>query len=118
VLIFLIIDFFGGIGKFIGLTAATNLQSNGKVRNIQKAPYVDGAGTVFGAVTSTSDAVYLEVRKYLHWNSMVEAVAAEGPALVDRHVDYIAFTIVRSVGRCSVWVDFMDDIAGLASVCV
>jgi adenine/guanine/hypoxanthine permease len=57
VLIFFIIDFFGGIGKFIGLTAATNLQSNGQVRNIEKGLYVDGAGTVLGAVTGTSSLI-------------------------------------------------------------
>lgn len=57
VLIFFIIDFFGGIGKFIGLTAATNLQSNGQVRNIEKGLYVDGAGTVLGAITGTSSLI-------------------------------------------------------------
>jgi AGZA family xanthine/uracil permease-like MFS transporter len=57
VLIFFIIDFFGGIGKFIGLTAATNLQSNGKVRNIEKGLYVDGAGTVLGSLTGTSSLI-------------------------------------------------------------
>jgi adenine/guanine/hypoxanthine permease len=56
-LIFFIIDFFGGIGKFIGLTAATNLQSNGQVRNIEKGLYVDGGGTVLGALTGTSSLI-------------------------------------------------------------
>jgi len=56
-LIFFIIDFFGGIGKFIGLTAATNLQSNGQVRNIEKGLYVDGAGTVLGSITGTSSLI-------------------------------------------------------------
>ena len=57
VLVFFIIDFFGGIGKFIGLTAATNLQSNGQVRNIEKGLYVDGAGTVLGSLTGTSSLI-------------------------------------------------------------
>jgi len=57
VLIFFIIDFFGGIGKFIGLTAATNLQSHGQVRNIEKGLYVDGAGTVLGSLTGTSSLI-------------------------------------------------------------
>jgi AGZA family xanthine/uracil permease-like MFS transporter len=57
VLIFFIIDFFGGIGKFIGLTAATNLQSNGQVRNIEKGLYVDGVGTVLGSLTGTSSLI-------------------------------------------------------------
>ena len=57
VLVFFIIDFFGGIGKFIGLTAATNLQSKGQVKNIEKGLYVDGAGTVLGSLTGTSSLI-------------------------------------------------------------
>lgn len=57
VLIFFIVDFYGGIGKFIGLTAATNLQSGGKVRNIEKALYVDGAGTILGSALGTSSLI-------------------------------------------------------------
>lgn len=57
VLIFFIIDFYGGIGKFIGLTAATNLQSGGKVRNIEKGLYVDGIGTVLGSALGTSSLI-------------------------------------------------------------
>jgi adenine/guanine/hypoxanthine permease len=60
-LIFFIIDFFGSIGKFIGLTAATNLQSNGQVKNIEKAMYVDGVGTVIGSAVGTSSIItYVE----------------------------------------------------------
>jgi AGZA family xanthine/uracil permease-like MFS transporter len=57
VLIFFIIDFYGGIGKFIGLTAATNLQSGGRVRNIEKGLYVDGIGTVAGSALGTSSLI-------------------------------------------------------------
>ena len=57
ILVFFIVDFYGGIGKFIGLTAATNLQSGGKVRNIEKALYVDGIGTVFGSTLETSSLI-------------------------------------------------------------
>ncbi|MBY0357038.1 MAG: NCS2 family permease [Candidatus Obscuribacterales bacterium] len=57
VLIFFIVDFYGGIGKFIGLTGATNLQTQGKVRNIEKALYVDGAGTIGGAILGTSSLI-------------------------------------------------------------
>jgi AGZA family xanthine/uracil permease-like MFS transporter len=61
VLIFFILDFYGGIGKFIGLTASTNLQSGGKVHNIEKALYVDGIGTVLGAFLGTSSlTTYVE----------------------------------------------------------
>ncbi len=57
VLIFFIVDFYGGIGKFIGLTAATNLQSGGRVRNIEKGLYVDGMGTVLGSALGTSSLI-------------------------------------------------------------
>ncbi len=56
-LVFFIVDFYGGIGKFIGLTAATNIQSNGKVPNIGRALYVDGFGTMGGALMGTSSLI-------------------------------------------------------------
>ena len=60
-IIFFIIDFYGSIGKFIGLTAATNLQANGEVKNIEKALYVDGGGTVLGSLLGTSSIItYVE----------------------------------------------------------
>lgn len=60
-LIFFMIDFYGSIGKFIGLTAATNLYSNGQVKNMKNALYVDGGGTVFGSLIGTSTIItYVE----------------------------------------------------------
>ena len=60
-IIFFIIDFYGSIGKFIGLTAATNLQSHGQVKNMGKALYVDGGGTVLGSLVGTSSIItYVE----------------------------------------------------------
>ncbi|TAL03524.1 MAG: NCS2 family permease, partial [Rhodospirillaceae bacterium] len=56
-LVFFIVDFYGGIGKFIGLTAATNIQSQGKVPNIEKALYVDGFGTMGGSLLGTSSLI-------------------------------------------------------------
>jgi AGZA family xanthine/uracil permease-like MFS transporter len=56
-LVFFIVDFYGGIGKFIGLTAATNIQSNGKVPNIGRALYVDGFGTIGGSLLGTSSLI-------------------------------------------------------------
>jgi AGZA family xanthine/uracil permease-like MFS transporter len=55
--IFFIIDFFGSIGKFIGLTETTNLYSEGKVKNVGKALYVDSASTSFGALFGTSTII-------------------------------------------------------------
>jgi AGZA family xanthine/uracil permease-like MFS transporter len=58
IIIFFIIDFIGGIGKFIGLTASTNIQdADGNVPNIGKGLIVDGAGTSFGALLGTSSLI-------------------------------------------------------------
>lgn len=60
-LIFFMIDFYGSIGKFIGLTRQTNLQSNGDVKNIGGAMGVDAAGTIGGAILGTSTIItYVE----------------------------------------------------------
>ena len=60
-LVLFLIDFYGSIGKFIGLTAATNLQKDGHVVNMGKAMYVDGIGTVGGALVGTSSIItYVE----------------------------------------------------------
>lgn len=61
-LVLFLIDFYGSIGKFIGLTAATNLRDPAKgVKNIEKAMQVDGAGTVAGALVGTTSIItYVE----------------------------------------------------------
>lgn len=60
-LVLFLIDFYGSIGKFIGLTAATGIQKDGQVRDMGKAMYVDGIGTVGGAVLGTSSIItYVE----------------------------------------------------------
>lgn len=60
-LTFFIIDFYGSIGKFIGLTASTNLQKKGQLKGIEKAMYADGIGTIGGAVLGTSSIItYVE----------------------------------------------------------
>lgn len=61
-LVLFFIDFYGSIGKFIGLTAATNLRDPEKgVKNIEKAMQVDGAGTVIGALVGTTSIItYVE----------------------------------------------------------
>lgn len=56
-IVFFLIDFYGSVGKFIGLTAATNLYSHGKVKNMGRALYVDGAATSFGAFLGTSTMI-------------------------------------------------------------
>lgn len=60
-LVFFMIDFYGSIGKFIGLTRSTVLQTNGEVKNMGKALYVDGIGTAIGAAVGTSTIItYVE----------------------------------------------------------
>lgn len=61
VIVLVIITFFGAIGKSIGLTAATNLQTYGKLKDINKAVLVNGLGSVAGALTGTSSLIiYVE----------------------------------------------------------
>jgi AGZA family xanthine/uracil permease-like MFS transporter len=60
-LVFFMIDFYGSIGKFIGLTRQTELQSNGEVRGIGGAMGVDAVGTIGGAWLGTSTIItYVE----------------------------------------------------------
>lgn len=61
-LTFLIINFFGDIGKSIGLTAsARTIQENGAVPNLDKALYTDASGTILGSILGTSNLItYVE----------------------------------------------------------
>ncbi|MEE9432057.1 MAG: NCS2 family permease [Melioribacteraceae bacterium] len=57
-LIFFLIDFYGSIGKFIGLTASTNLtEKDGTLPRIEKAIEADGIGTSVGALVGTSSII-------------------------------------------------------------
>lgn len=58
IIVFFIIDFLGGIGKFIGLTANTNIQdAEGNIPNLTRGLYVDGGGTVLGSLLGTSSLI-------------------------------------------------------------
>jgi adenine/guanine/hypoxanthine permease len=58
IMVFFVVDFLGGIGKFIGLTANTNIQDeHGNVPNLQRGLYVDGAGTIAGSLMGTSSLI-------------------------------------------------------------
>lgn len=61
-LTFLIINFFGDIGKFIGLTAsAKSILINRKVPHMEKALYTDASGTILGSILGTSNLItYVE----------------------------------------------------------
>jgi AGZA family xanthine/uracil permease-like MFS transporter len=61
-LTFLIINFLGDIGKFIGLTAsAKTILEDGKVPRMEAALYTDSSGTVLGSILGTSNLItYVE----------------------------------------------------------
>lgn len=61
-LIFFLIDFYGSIGKFIGLTATTSLaQKDGSLPRIGRAMGVDAGGTILGSFVGTSSIItYVE----------------------------------------------------------
>ncbi len=62
IIVLFILDFYGSIAKFIGLTKNTSIvDSQGNLPRIKEGLVVDGAGTVVGAVTGTSNLItYVE----------------------------------------------------------
>jgi AGZA family xanthine/uracil permease-like MFS transporter len=76
-LVLFLIDFYGSIGKFIGLTAATNLRSRDQgVVGLEKAMYVDGIGTVGGALMGTTSIItYVESAIGIHAGGRTGIVA-------------------------------------------
>lgn len=58
VIVFFVLDFFEGIGGFIGMTAGTTIQDkNGNIPNIKQGLWVDGLGTMGGAFMGTSSLI-------------------------------------------------------------
>lgn len=58
IIVLFILDFYGSIAKFIGLTRNTNIvDSEGNLPRLKEGLIVDGAGTVIGAVTGTSNLI-------------------------------------------------------------
>lgn len=58
VLVFFVLDFFEGVGEFIGLTAHTSIQDReGNVPNMEKGLYVDGVATTAGSLLGTSSLI-------------------------------------------------------------
>lgn len=62
VLVLFILDFYGSIAKFIGLTRNTSvIDKEGNLPRMKEGLIVDGFGTVIGAVTGTSNLItYVE----------------------------------------------------------
>jgi AGZA family xanthine/uracil permease-like MFS transporter len=61
-LVLFILDFYGPIAKFIGLTRNTSIvDENGELPRMKEGLAVDGAGTIIGAATGTSNLItYVE----------------------------------------------------------
>jgi AGZA family xanthine/uracil permease-like MFS transporter len=76
-IVLFLIDFYGSIGKFIGLTAATNLRSRDQgVIGLEKAMYVDGISTVGGALIGTTSIItYVESAIGIHAGGRTGIVA-------------------------------------------
>lgn len=61
ILVLFLVDFYGSVAKFIGLTQSTNLMVNGKLPNVKEALLVDGGATVIGSALGTSSlTTYVE----------------------------------------------------------
>jgi adenine/guanine/hypoxanthine permease len=60
IFVFFVIDFFGGVGKFVGLFTALGRESGEEGPAVKRALYVDGIGTVVGgALGGSSLAVFV-----------------------------------------------------------
>ncbi len=58
IIILFILDFYGSIAKFIGLTRNTSIvDKDGNMPNVQEALTVDGAGSVLGSTLGTSNLI-------------------------------------------------------------
>lgn len=61
VIILFVVDFYGSVAKFIGLTEETPIMRDGQVPRIGRALWVDGGATVAGsALGTTSITTYVE----------------------------------------------------------
>ena len=61
IVILFVLDFYGSVAKFIGLTENTSIMVNGKVPRIGRALWVDGGATMLGAGLGTSSLIaYVE----------------------------------------------------------
>lgn len=64
ILVLFIVDFYGSIAKFIGLSRKTSIVSkNGSMRKMKEAMLVDGASNITGSVLGTTSIItYVESR--------------------------------------------------------
>lgn len=58
VIVFFVLDFFEGIGGFIGMTANTTIQDkDGNIPHMKQGLWVDGFGTIGGSIMGTSSLI-------------------------------------------------------------
>lgn len=58
VIVFFVLDFFEGIGEFIGMTSNTTIQDkDGNIHNMKQGLWVDGFGTIGGSIFGTSSLI-------------------------------------------------------------
>ncbi len=57
IVVLFVLDFFGSVAKFIGLTMNTNILVNGKLPRRERALLVDGIGSIGAAFTGTTSVV-------------------------------------------------------------
>ena len=58
VIVFFVLDFFEGIGEFIGLTSNTTIQDkDGNVPHMKQGLWIDGLGTIGGSLLGTSSLI-------------------------------------------------------------
>ena len=61
ILILFLVDFYGSVAKFIGLTSKTSIVENGQLPRMREALLIDGAATVIGSGLGTSSiTTYVE----------------------------------------------------------
>jgi len=61
ILILFVLDFYGSVAKFIGLTQNTSIMVDGKVPRMGRALWIDGGSTMIGAMLGTSSLIaYVE----------------------------------------------------------
>ncbi|MEZ6013074.1 MAG: NCS2 family permease [Hyphomonas sp.] len=110
-LVFFMIDFYGSIGKFIGLTRSTTLQTGGQVKNMGRALYVDGWGTVLGSAVGTSTIItYVESAVAIGQGGRTGVVAIICGALMLASLAFsplVAFVPIAAVSGVLVYVGWL-----------
>lgn len=57
ILVLFVLDFYGSVAKFIGLTLSTSIMENGRLPRRTRALFVDGVGTMAASILGTTSVV-------------------------------------------------------------